>query len=172
MELRTKFEGLLAYDRWANGEMLASLEAMRAPPAKGLELAGHVLGAEVCWLLRMTAGRDEAEWERWETMDASALRRAWTDELPRRWAAFLGDPAASEGARTFSYVDWMGRSGSACVEDALLQLMFHGAYHRGQIASAVRAAGGAPAVTDLRHGVRTGALESAAGAADGPMRRT
>lgn len=168
MDLKTGFEGLLAYDRWANGEMLASLEAMRDPPEKGLELAGHVLGAEICWLDRMTAGCDEADWERWERMDAIALRRAWTDELPPRWAAFLADPVASNGTRTFTYVDWLRRSGSACVEDALLQLMFHGAYHRGQIASAVRAAGGAPAVADLGHGIRTGVLRSAA-AAPGPV---
>ena len=38
MELATTFERLLGYDRWANGEALASLEALPKPPAKAREL--------------------------------------------------------------------------------------------------------------------------------------
>jgi len=35
----------------------------------------------------------------------------------------------------------------------------HSTYHRGQIASAVREAGGAPAYTDYIHAVRQGLIE-------------
>lgn len=156
------FERILAYDRWANGEALKSLEAMREPPAKAVDLLAHLLGAQVCWMERATVGRDEADWERWERMDVAAVRRAWEEELPRRWAAFFADPEASRPTRAFRYVNFLGDTGTGCVEDALWSLMFHSAHHRGQVATAVRAAGGTPADTGYRAGVTAGAIPSAA----------
>jgi uncharacterized damage-inducible protein DinB len=42
------------------------------------------------------------------------------------------------------------------VDDVLTHVILHSAYHRGQIASAVRAGGETPAYTDLIHAVRQG----------------
>ncbi len=158
MEIRLRFERLLAHDRWANGLALQSLEALPAPPAKALELMGHLLGAETCWIRRMTVGSDPPDWERWESMDAASLRRAWREEVPAAWTELLGDAALSATARGFTYANFLGETGRARVEDVLLQLMLHSAYHRGQVATAVRAAGGAPAVTDFLRAARTGVL--------------
>jgi uncharacterized damage-inducible protein DinB len=156
MEIRTSFDRLLAYDRWANGQTLASLEACPDPPAKALELLGHVLGAESCWLDRMVDGRDRPGVENETMEDLATVRRAWSESLPAQWSSFLGDATLSDPARTFSYVSFLGKTLSCRVEDVLIQLMLHGSYHRGQIASAVRAAGGTPATTDFIHGIRTG----------------
>ncbi len=159
MEIRTDFNRLLAYDHWANGEALASLEALPDPPEKARELMGHLMGAEVCWLDRMVAGRDPEDWEEWEKADLPWLRRAWREDLPARWAAFLADPALSDPARSFTYVNYLGKTNEfKRAGDAALGLLFHAAYHRGQVATAVRAAGGKPAVTDFVHAARTGVL--------------
>jgi uncharacterized damage-inducible protein DinB len=45
------------------------------------------------------------------------------------------------------------------VEEILTHVVIHSAYHRGQIASDVRAAGGVPAYTDYIHAVRQGLIE-------------
>jgi uncharacterized damage-inducible protein DinB len=45
------------------------------------------------------------------------------------------------------------------VEDILTHVLLHSAYHRGQIASQTRAAGGTPAYTDFIHAVRQGFVE-------------
>ncbi len=158
MEIRIDFGRLLAHDRWANDRALASVEALPSPPARTLVTLGHFLGAEACWLSRMSAGIDPPDWERWESLDAVSLRIAWREELPALWAAFLADPALSDPSREFTYVNFLGETGRARVEDVLLQLMLHSAYHRGQVALAVRAAGGEPAVVDFLHAVRSGAL--------------
>jgi uncharacterized damage-inducible protein DinB len=159
MEIRTDFGRLLAYDHWANGEALSSLEALRDTPAKAVILLGHLMGAEVCWLDRMTAGRDPEDWERWETADLPTLRRCWREELPPRWASFLADSSMSDPARSFTYVNYVGKTNEfRRVGDAVLGLMFHAAYHRGQVATAVRGAGGEPAVTDFIHAARTGVI--------------
>ena len=41
-------------------------------------------------------------------------------------------------------------------DNTLLHVVMHGAYHRGQIAAAIRAAGGEPAYTDFIHCIRQG----------------
>jgi uncharacterized damage-inducible protein DinB len=158
MEIRLKFERLLSHDHWANGQALASLEALQSPPAKPCELMAHVLGAEVAWLDRMTVGRDPEDWQKWETADLAWTRRCWQEEVPQRWASFLGYAAHADPERSFSYVNFEGKSFTAKVEDAVLQLMLHGAYHRGQVATAVRAAGGEPAVVDYIRAIRSGAI--------------
>lgn len=39
------FQKLFAYDHWANREALRALQTCPAPPAKALQLLGHVLAA-------------------------------------------------------------------------------------------------------------------------------
>jgi uncharacterized damage-inducible protein DinB len=158
MELRLRFERFLVHDRWANQRALASLEAMADPPAQALELLSHLMGAEVSWVTRMTEGKDPADWEAWETSDRAFIRKAWEETVPAKWEAFLADAVLSAPDREFTYVNFLGETHSTRVEDALIQLMLHSSYHRGQIASRVRAAGGTPAVVDWIRAVREGAL--------------
>ena len=160
MDLASNFERLLAYDHWANGETLASLEKMAAPPALAVQTLAHVLGAQACWLIRMTAGRDPPGIESWDEQQTLAtLRPFWETELPAKWAAFLADRAASDPARTFTCIDWQGNASKPIrVADAVLQVLFHGPHHRGQIATQVRAAGGEPAAMEFLRAVRAGAV--------------
>lgn len=173
MELRIDFETLLAHDHWANGQALDSLEAMKDPPAKGVGLVGHVIGAEACWIQRMCqeggSGESEAAWlERmgkqgafdWPegAVDLAVVRRTWKEDAPALWSEFLADKRRADPNRTFSYVNFLSQSYSAKVQDALIQLMLHGAYHRGQVGAAVRAAGGEPAVVDYMRAVRSGVI--------------
>ncbi len=154
------FERLLAYDRWANGQVLASLEKLAAPPGLAVQTLAHILGAELCWLTRMTVGRDAPGIEDWdEKQDLASLRRVWTDELPAAWASFLADGKLSDPAREFTFVDWLGNTSRPVrVEDALMQVMFHSPHHLGQIATLVRAAGGEPAATEFLRAVRASAI--------------
>jgi len=157
METRD-FLNLFAFDHWANGRALASLEVLADPPAKAVELLGHLLGAQECWISRMTRGREPDELERWERMDLAALRRGWESELPAMWSAFFADATASDLARSFTFVNFLGDTRQGRVEHALCQLLFHSPHHRGQIATLVRASGGEPASTNFGDGVRAGAV--------------
>ena len=94
---------LIAYDAWANGEALASLERGTPPPAGGVRLLDHVLATEAGWLRRMG---HPANFEGfWPGDGLPALRAAWRDELPTRWASFLADARLSDPARTIEYVN-------------------------------------------------------------------
>jgi uncharacterized damage-inducible protein DinB len=147
-------ERLLAYDAWANGEELRSLEAMGAPPEKGVRAMGHLLATEAGWLDRMGQPAGFAEF--WPASDLARLRAAWRDELPAAWRSFLGNRALSEPSRAVTYVNSRGERFTSAVEDVLMHVFLHSAYHRGQVASHVRASGGTPATTDFVHATRTG----------------
>jgi uncharacterized damage-inducible protein DinB len=66
-------------------------------------------------------------------------------------------PASLDGK--VEYRNSKGEPWSSRVEDMLTHVLFHSAYHRGQIALQMRAAGNEPAYTDFIHAVRNGFVE-------------
>jgi len=70
----------------------------------------------------------------------------------------LAGLAESDLAGSIEYRNSKGERWQSSVADVLTHVLLHGSYHRGQIASAVRAAGGIPAYTDFIHASRQGLL--------------
>jgi uncharacterized damage-inducible protein DinB len=58
-----------------------------------------------------------------------------------------------------SYKNTKGEPWTDTVQDILTHVLMHSAYHRGQIASQMRASGQTPAYTDFIHAVRQGLIE-------------
>ena len=160
MKLASSIDRLLAYDHWGNGMALESLEKLRDPPKAAVDLLAHLLGAEMCWIKRMTEGRDAPGIEAWDSQQTLAsLRVFWRDELPAMWRAFLADERLSDPARTFTCVYFDGSTSPPfTVEDAVFHVLFHSPHHRGQLATMVRAAGGEPAPMEFLRAVRAGAV--------------
>ena len=69
--------------------------------------------------------------------------------IERNWSDYFGRLDEPELERTFDYLTSEGTRFRSVVADILTQLYGHSFYHRGQIASLVRAAGGEPAKTDF-----------------------
>ena len=69
--------------------------------------------------------------------------------IESRWNEYLGRLTDAELARVFEYRSFDGGRFRNRVEDVLTQMFGHSLYHRGQIATLVRAAGGVPATTDF-----------------------
>lgn len=149
-----------AYRRWfeyekdSHRKVLESLETVpeegRGSPSyqKALDLLGHIVAARRTWLHRLdpSVERPAAIFPTGVTLDAlrpelEAVERAWTDYLGR-----LTDAAAS-GVLTYATSE--GARYRTAIADVLLHTHGHSLYHRGQIATLVRAAGGQPAATDL-----------------------
>jgi uncharacterized damage-inducible protein DinB len=149
-----RLEQLLQYDRWANRETLKSL-GQAIPPPRSLKWMGHIIGAEFLWLGRMEGETSELP--------------VWPDLSLKECGKHLGEVSqlltgvAKAGPQRLteriSYTNSKGESWTSAVEEILTHLVIHSAYHRGQIASDVRAAGQTPAYTDYIHAVRQGLLE-------------
>jgi uncharacterized damage-inducible protein DinB len=75
------------------------------------------------------------------------------------WETHVSRLAPGDLASPVSYTNSRGEPWTSSVRDILLHVVLHSAYHRGQIATAVRASGHEPAYTDFVHGVRQGLIE-------------
>jgi uncharacterized damage-inducible protein DinB len=140
---------------WADArlvELLNDHAAARRP--RVLELFAHVLGAERVWLLRLR-GEDSAVqpvWPRWTLAELNAFAAGNALGYQR----FIDGLLDEDLARDVAYTNTRGEAFRTPVADVLSHVALHGAYHRGQIAAAVREAGGDPVNTDFIAWVRMG----------------
>lgn len=144
---------LLSYDVWANHETLRSLQ--QDTPPQSLKWMAHIVGAEYLWLARLR--RQEADLAVWPELDLQACG-ARLSQLSRLWPEYLGD-ADKSFTDKIAYTNSRGEPWTNTVEEILTHVVIHSAYHRGQIASHVRASGGVPAYTDYIHAARRGLIE-------------
>lgn len=135
---------LFAYDDWANREALRSL---RGAPKAALRRMAHILGAQRTWLHRLSGGPPV---EVWPDLSLDACE-AQLDDLRERWRDHLGK---EQLARSVVYTNTKGQRFEGTAREILMQVVLHGAYHRGQIAADVRAEGREPALTDYIHATR------------------
>jgi uncharacterized damage-inducible protein DinB len=157
--LADRFRRWFEYERDAHGKALTSLEglpeAARGTPeyAKASGLLAHVVLARWLWLVRLGAAPADAAPKRDEDFFPGAVApdelRARLDAMESAWSSYLARLDDPELARIVTYKSLDGPGFTNTVEEALTQLFGHSWYHRGQIASFVRAAGGDPAVTDF-----------------------
>ena len=144
---------LLRYDVWANRETLRSLK--QSAPPRSLRWLAHIVGAEYLWMARLR--RQQETLPVWPELDVEACGER-LDRLSRLWPEYL-DSAGESLTEKISYTNSKGETWNNTVEEILTHVVIHSAYHRGQIASDVRASGGVPAHTDYIHAVRQGLIE-------------
>jgi uncharacterized damage-inducible protein DinB len=153
------------YRRWfeheqdAHAKVLHSLESVpeerrsSAEFRKALDLLAHIIAARRLWLYRFGIAPDSPPALSLQGVNLSEVSESLRD-VQEKWTAFLGRLDDAELARIFEYrsldAGWFRNR----VEDILTQLFGHSWYHRGQIATLVRAAGGKPAITDFIYGCR------------------
>lgn len=146
----------LAYDDWANRAVIAALQSIADPPPRALRFMAHIVGAEWLWLSRMTGETSPlAVWPELTAAECSAH----TDELRRRWQHLLRTLTPDRLGTPISYTNSKGEPWTSAVGDILTHVVMHSAYHRGQIATDMRAAGHTPIYTDFIHAVRQGEVE-------------
>jgi len=155
MGMQPHLRRLFAYDGWANREVLAAIK-QAADQVRPRQLLAHIIGAEWLWLGRLQQEKPGmAVWPDLELQECEQhLQR-----LSPAWQDYLSGLTPESSSREVAYVNSHGESWSSAIEDILLHVVMHSAYHRGQIATAMRAAGHVPAYTDFIHCVRQGFVE-------------
>jgi len=153
MELLEHLRRQFTYDEWANREVLAGLKASTNPHTRPLQLLAHILAAERLWLGRILQKPQSLPvWPEF-TLDRCEEQ---ISELTQFWKKFLGKLTDANLSTAVAYKNSKGESFTSTVYDILSHVLLHSAYHRGQIATLVRAAGETPAYTDFIHAVRQG----------------
>ena len=153
MDFLEHLRRLFAYDDWANREALRVLRTAEPPPARSQKFLAHIIGAEELWLNRLLAGKRGVEvWPNLTPKECEARIAG----LSQRWHSYLEGMTSEKLSSRVAYVNSKGEPWQSAVEDVLLHVVTHSAYHRGQIASDMRAAGHTPAYTDFIHCIRQG----------------
>jgi uncharacterized damage-inducible protein DinB len=141
---------LFTYDDWANREVLNALQAS-TPPARSVKLLAHILSAKKLWMQRILAQQQTLPvWPDFTVQQCATE----VNEQSALWNEYLEGLSEAELARLVQYKNSKGEPWTSNVDDILLHVITHSAYHRGQIASDMRSAGMNPAYTDFIHAVR------------------
>jgi len=160
LNLADHFRQQFAYDEWANQEVLKAIRSSGAARERSLQLMAHIISAERLWLERLK--QQPQTTPVWPEGDLEQCE-AQTAEVAHLWREHLDLITAGDVHQSVSYKNSKGEAYTSTIEDILSHVVLHSAYHRGQIASHMRASGQTPAYTDFIHGVRQGLVKSASG---------
>ena len=140
------FAHLYEYDIAENRKVLAHLQTLQEVDDRTRSVFAHLLQAKRLWLWRMRGDNykglviwPEFSWDECEQL---------IGENETGWSAFLAGLSDEDLLRSVAFQDSLGVGYEMPVRDILSHVLFHGSYHRGQIAAAVRAAGSEPVRTD------------------------
>jgi uncharacterized damage-inducible protein DinB len=145
------------YDAWANEQVLTAIKSAEdaSKLTRATELFGHILSAEKLWLERLRQKpQSQPVWPK-STIEQCEVQ---IQELMVLWQEYLTGLSESDLAKKISYKNSKGEPWTDAVQDILNHVVLHSMYHRGQVASSLRAAGVTPAYTDFIHAVRQGLI--------------
>lgn len=141
LELMGEFEG------WANRRTLESIGQLE-DPTECLRLFAHILAAQRIWLSRLRTGESSGV----EVFPSRTAEECATDlrEVERDMASYVAGLDDAVLDTEIEYIHQQsGNSFRNTPRDILTHVEMHSHYHRGQIASRIRLAGGQPASTDF-----------------------
>ena len=143
--MKDHFRKLYEHVAWADARVLQSLRAAHTVLKKDLDLYAHILGSEHVWLSRIKGM--PAQVAVWPSLTLDEAERLAAENA----AAFnkVISELTEEGRQTpITYRNSAGEQFTSTLEDILTHVSLHAAYHRGQIAVSIRAAGDVPSPTD------------------------
>lgn len=149
-----RYRRWFAYEKEVHQKVLASYETVpleqrtTAAYQKAIDLFAHLASARLMWLHRFGI-REQGIKELFPQGMTLETLQALLDEMHTAWTVYLDDLEDADLARYFEYQSLDAGRFRSSIEDILTQLFGHSWYHRGQIASLVKALGGTPAVTDF-----------------------
>lgn len=151
---------MFTYDDWANRECIKAMRAAGTVPADLIGRMAHILAAQKLWLERLQRQNQSLPVWPASTIDQCSVL---ADEMSIAWQSYLTRIANQYTPESLStvieYRNTKGEPWSSKVEDILIHVLFHSAYHRGQIALQMRTSGAVPAPTDFILAVRQGLVD-------------
>lgn len=142
---KEKIRPLFSHMLWADALVQDALAAAVNPPQRAVNLYAHVLGAELVWLDRIE--QVEQSVPVWPDADLSACAQLAL-AAKERYETLLESLATDKLMQPIPYTNSAGQSFETPLDDILIHVALHGAYHRGQIALLLRDANHEPNPTD------------------------
>ncbi|MDQ6872607.1 MAG: damage-inducible protein DinB [Gemmatimonadota bacterium] len=143
--MRDHFVKLFQHLKWADASVLESLRSAHSVLKKDQDLYAHIVGAEHVWLSRIHGAIPKLAV--WPALTLSECEQISVENAVG-YHQLVSDISSEGLARPVTYRNSAGDEYTSTLEDILTHVALHGAYHRGQIAASVRAAGDTPIPTD------------------------
>ncbi len=152
-----EIKNLFAYNAWATNRIFDALKTLPEDKFSMDFKAGHgsirgtlthLVAAEKIWLSRLTGTPEATMLSEKDAPSLSALKEIWED-VAARTARFVAGLDKKKMSSTFQMTTTRGIPYTHVYQDALLHLVNHSTYHRGQIAVLMRQVGAQPVGTDL-----------------------
>jgi uncharacterized damage-inducible protein DinB len=139
------FIHLFKYNDWATQLCTESIMKLKKKNIKAEELLSHIISAQEVWLNRVL-GKDIIT-DPWKRLTETEWISKSTP-LTADWINFLEGLHENDFEKRAEYTNTKGEHFSNTIKDILIHVINHSTYHRAQIATLVRQAGGEPARTD------------------------
>lgn len=153
-EMIDRYLRWLDYENSVHQQVLQSFESVpadrRSTPEfrRAVTLFAHIVAARQIWLHRLGQRSAKPATIFPEHADLATVAAEWQG-IEAEWRDYLDRIDDAELERTFEYQSLDGGRFRNRIEDILTQTFGHSWYHRGQIVTLVKTAGGTPAATDL-----------------------
>ena len=145
--MKEHFLRLYEYVNWANRRVLDVLQQQTEDNERARKWLCHMLAAEQVWMTRLR-GEDSSAVPIWPDISLDECAELLAQNAAA-YGQFLHELTDADFARVISYKNTKGVSFSTSIRDILTHVAFHGAYHRGHVATLMRAAGQEPINTDF-----------------------
>ena len=140
---------LFEYDRWANARVFEAVDTLTEEQFASLrETLAHIVGVEWIWFQRCN-GVNPSATPQWMDKPTRDVLRAELRTIERDWQEYVAALHDDDLARVIEYVRLAGEPGSRKLVHLLQHVVNHSTYHRGQVATRTRQAGGTPIETDF-----------------------
>ena len=152
MRTLSDFKHLFEYDTWANRAAIASIKNLTSGRPRSVQLFSHLIETEILWHRRIILdyAHIKGVWNAWPLEKCEHE----FNTILATWNELLENIAESNLQEQISYINTQGVAYTNTVEQILIHVINHSTYHRAQIATEVRKAGGEPASTDYIQYVR------------------
>lgn len=134
------------YDHWANERYLKFIEENQIANERVSRICGHVLVAQVLWIKRIIPVEmdDYSLWENYSLIEMNKM----SETCYSVWKNFLEEYPDNAFSEIISYTNTQGLAFKTPVNEIISHVLYHGAYHRGQLAILIRDLGFTPPYTD------------------------
>jgi uncharacterized damage-inducible protein DinB len=141
--LRQRF----AYEAWTEERILGALDQEAESRSDALSLFAHILCSGRVWHRRLQGedGVGESLWPRWTLEECAREAKS----LKAAWETYFSGLGEDDLDSLSAYRESKGVPVEIRVDQILEHVLFHAAYHRGQISTALRRNGAHPVNTDF-----------------------
>lgn len=142
------YRRLFEFNQWAKERLLLALDpfiGQESSHEKLMKVVSHIFMAERLWLGRIR--RDDFTPSFLKAISLLECR-ALEGELRKGWTDHFEGLNEASFSQKVAYRNLKGEPFENSLSDILTHVINHGSYHRGQVASLLKAAGGGPLETD------------------------